>query len=206
MQDSSTPNPWERQTTNGKAESPQACAAFCIYRDLGPKRSLAEVARALGGDNMVLKGCQKRPSGRIQYWSKNWNWVARANSWDDEVDRQRREAQAEEIIRMSKRNATQAESAAAALMVSTRELLRRLQSDPDALSKIDMADLLMIAANTAKHIPAIHKAERMARLGGDGLLPSRYWHDGAVRQLRCGMGKQIAWDRPYSPEPLGLFL
>lgn len=163
--------PWERQTVDGKLESPEAYAAFCVYRDLGPKRALSDVIGGLSGNKRAPGAPYKKAPGRIYQWSVKWNWVARANAWDDEVDRQRREAQAEEAIRMGKRQATQAESATTVLLAASREVLRRLQSDPNALAALDIGDLLTMASHAARSIPLLQKAERMARLGGEGLLP-----------------------------------
>jgi len=63
---------WERQ----RRESPRAYAAFVVYRDLGPGRSLSEAARSL-----------KRSKTLLAEWSRTHNWVARADEFDAAMDR-----------------------------------------------------------------------------------------------------------------------
>lgn len=82
--------PWERQ----KGESQKAFEAFACYRDLGPKRSIAKVAQKLG-----------KSTALIARWSARWDWVARAEAWDREQDRLRRESQLEAIKRMNEQHA-----------------------------------------------------------------------------------------------------
>lgn len=63
---------YERQ----EGESKQAYEAFTVYRNLGITRSLKEVANQLGKHRSL-----------IERWSKNNNWVDRAQVFDDEMDR-----------------------------------------------------------------------------------------------------------------------
>lgn len=66
---------WERQP----GETPKAYAAFCLYRDMplfsdtpGGERSLQNVADKLG--YAVMSG--------VGMWSSKYNWVERANAYD----------------------------------------------------------------------------------------------------------------------------
>ena len=68
--------PYERLADEGS----QAWASFVVYRDMGPARSLAKAARELGKSKATLEA-----------FSVNHDWVARAASWDAELDRIRRE-------------------------------------------------------------------------------------------------------------------
>jgi hypothetical protein len=87
--------PWERR----EGESSRAHAAFCIYLDMGPKRSLREAARRYYQDK-----CRANV-GQIWRWSRRWNWVARCEAWDDYQDKLARERQTEEIQAMRDRQA-----------------------------------------------------------------------------------------------------
>ena len=73
---------WEMQPT----ETPRAFAAFVVYRDLGPGRSLAKAADAMphGPGVRVMKS-----------WSPAHRWVERARAFDADADRNRLAARAE---------------------------------------------------------------------------------------------------------------
>lgn len=67
-------NPWERQDTDTAA----SFEAFQIYRDLGPTRSLTKVVQQLNKSKTLL--------GR---WSGKFNWVERAEAYDQYMDQMR---------------------------------------------------------------------------------------------------------------------
>jgi len=60
---------WERQNN----ESSKAYAAFCVYRDLGPERSLEKVRQNLD---------KPRTRKWLGEWSVKYNWVERAQAYD----------------------------------------------------------------------------------------------------------------------------
>jgi len=64
--------PWERLVGEGA----KRFAAFVRYRDMGPDRSLAKVAQALGKSTTL-----------IERWSAQDSWVQRVGTWDEEQDR-----------------------------------------------------------------------------------------------------------------------
>lgn len=72
------PQPWERLV----GESAPAFAAFVRYRDAGPERSLAKVAKELGKSTTL-----------IERWSARDHWVNRVAAWEVEQDRIWREQQ-----------------------------------------------------------------------------------------------------------------
>jgi hypothetical protein len=60
-------------------ESYEAYRAFCIYRDLGPGRSLNKAWRHERAERG--KGCpQARCPGRWRLWAREWRWVERTAS------------------------------------------------------------------------------------------------------------------------------
>lgn len=84
---------WERQPE----ETPKAYEAFCEYRDMGEKRTIAKVAEKLGKSDKLL-----------ERWSAKYEWVKRVAAWDDELDRQT----ARELIKdMAKTRARQRKQA-----------------------------------------------------------------------------------------------
>lgn len=58
-------NPWDRRD----GETGRAYAAFRLFRDAGPLRTLAAVV-----------GFRRRT---VEDWSSTWDWHARATAWDD---------------------------------------------------------------------------------------------------------------------------
>lgn len=75
---------WERQPD----ESVKAYEAFSVYRDLGVKRRLDDVATKLSKSTTIM--------GR---WSSQYNWIARVTAYDDYIDREARKKLDREAIR-----------------------------------------------------------------------------------------------------------
>lgn len=127
------PAPWERQP----GESARAYAAFCIYRDMPPrKRSLREVAAKLKGK----PGKYKSVPANISMWSAKWRWAERAAAWDEERDRQEREAQIRAVKEMRERHAREA-------MALQEKALKRLKAmNPEELSPADVLRYFVEAA------------------------------------------------------------
>ncbi len=65
-------------------ESAKAYAAFAVYRDLGPQRSLAKCAETYYGSSKNL--------AQIGLWSRKHAWVDRARAYDDFLELERRSA------------------------------------------------------------------------------------------------------------------
>lgn len=66
--------PWEKQPK----ESATAFAAFALYRDLGPERSLVKAGEHLG-----------KTAGTLSSWSKKHHWVERVDQYDHYLDKRR---------------------------------------------------------------------------------------------------------------------
>ncbi len=125
---------WERQ----KNESSKAYAVFCVYRDLGPDRSLEKLRQNLD-----------KPRSRkwLGDWSVKYNWVDRAAAYDDYIEKKKREEKEKEILDMSDRHARLA-------VVFQQKIAQALQQiDPAQLSPADMARWLDVAT----------KLERLSR-------------------------------------------
>lgn len=60
-------------------ESKKAYEAFTLYRDMGYTRSIQKVAQKLTKSDALLRR-----------WSSQYQWVERANAFDDEMDRKAR--------------------------------------------------------------------------------------------------------------------
>jgi len=77
-------------------ESPRAYRAFCIYRDLGPDRSLDQAWKRFcaASDPAKDRGSARRP-GHWAAWSQKYQWVERAEGYDDFIEEENRSAAAE---------------------------------------------------------------------------------------------------------------
>jgi hypothetical protein len=108
-------------------ETPKSYAAFCIYRDLGPDRS---VAKALEADGKTVGS-----RGYWEAWCSKYDWVDRAAAYDLHTDgliRKRLEAK-----RM--RAAEQQAELGEAMVSKARERLRTI--DTSDLGAQDIARL-----------------------------------------------------------------
>jgi hypothetical protein len=126
---------WERQ----KDESSKAYAAFCVYRDLGPERSL----------DKALSEANKKPTNRRHWsrWMEKYRWYERAQAYDDYIEKKMRKENEKKILDMSDRHARLA-------VVFQQKIAQRLQEiDPAELSPADMARWLDVAT----------KLERLSR-------------------------------------------
>ncbi len=126
---------WERQ----KNESSKAYAAFCVYRDLGPERSL----------DKALSEVNKKPTNRRHWsrWMEKYRWYERVQAYDDYIERKKRKEKEKAILEMAERHARLA-------MAFQQRIAQRLQEiDPAELSPADMARWLDIAT----------KLERLSR-------------------------------------------
>ena len=92
---------WEQLEDEG--ETSRNYEHFCVYRDMGQKRTLGAAC---------LKICPKDPEnprkqdvvGSVASISKKFRWKQRAIAWDNELDRQRRATQIVEIRKMEERH------------------------------------------------------------------------------------------------------
>lgn len=119
------PKPWERQ----EQESAQAFQAFTMYRDMGAERSLAKVAQKVGKSKALM-----------ERWSRRWQWVIRADAWDDEVDRQSRKELQKGITEMRKNHV----GIAKAMLVKALQALQKMPSDE--LAPKDISTMVDVAA------------------------------------------------------------
>jgi hypothetical protein len=83
---------WDRQP----AESSKAYSHFCLYRDMGPDRSLRAMENVDGCTSLY------RQLGR---WSSRWRWVERCQKYDDHLEYQDRLRHEKERRQMRERHA-----------------------------------------------------------------------------------------------------
>ena len=67
-------DPWDRLPN----ERSKAYRLFCLYRDLGPTRTLEKLSHVKDSN---LNRVETRPN--LKVYSRKYQWVARARSYDD---------------------------------------------------------------------------------------------------------------------------
>lgn len=141
--------PYERQ----EGETKKAFEAFTIYRDLGITRSIREVAQKLNKSVALI--------GR---WSSKFNWVERAQAFDDEMDRKAILENEKKRKEMVKRHAN------AATMFQAKVVERLNTLKPEELSPNDLIRWFTEAV----------KIERLSR--GESTDISEVTHNGEVKE------------------------
>ena len=156
--------PWRRRPN----EPTRAYAAFVLYRNQGPhKRSLrllsTQLKRRRSGS---VQATTTHINGCVARWSRDWDWVARVEEWDDHMDRQALLAQIETTKAM---NARHAESA---LRLQAEALAALERLDPSTLQPRDIIKMFSDAvrvermARSADDLPRWEE-QRRERLAGD---------------------------------------
>lgn len=177
------PMPWERQP----GETSRAWAAFCVYRDLGPRRTLDEVDRRLYGprsDERPVSAKPRRRRGVISDFSRQYSWVARCTAWDAEVDRLARVSQVEEVQAMNRRHVAEARALQAKALEALRGLAPGALTPADLLrfvveaSKLERLGLGEVTDNTRQEVQAngaveLVVVERIVPVRTANELPSR---------------------------------
>jgi hypothetical protein len=129
--------PWEQLP----GESAKAYAAFCLYRDLGPRRSLDEASRSYHGHGSGADGDRparrRRASGTIRRWADRWNWPARACAWDQERMRVQASEELEAVKEMAKRHLQEAR------VLQNKAIQRLSQLQPEELKPRETLDYLI---------------------------------------------------------------
>jgi hypothetical protein len=159
--------PWDRQV----AESSKAYRHFCLYRDMGTDRSLRKVA----ADAKTTSNLRQ-----LQHWSSRWNWVARCQSYDDELQRQDRLRQEKERRDMVSRHAKIAVLSQNLVVKGIEKMLGQIEQGEKELSASAASRLLDVAV----------KVERLSRgepteiseLGGSDEHPVRVNIEERARQ------------------------
>jgi len=145
------PDPWDRQL----AETSEEYLAFVTFRNMGPKRTFAQTAREL-----------TLSAGHINKMATDHSWTERVSAWDYYQEKIFQAELAEMSRQMARRQLEMAERASRALNAPIDALIRRMEDDPDALmiefSLADLRSLMKMVQDSAKIIPGLMTAERLA--------------------------------------------
>lgn len=136
--------PWQKR----EDETSKAFAAFTVYRNMGPERSLDKVRQELG-----------RPSGytrHLEKWSSEHDWVERAEAYDEsiiaEASQQVRDDQVSEVEEMIDRHQSltkmvQKILAPAMRYLDSLEIEEVMPQDPDLEDVLDYSNKIALALN-----------------------------------------------------------
>jgi len=145
------PEVWDRQF----GESSDAFAKFCIYKNLGPRRTQATVARSLNLHPNSLSALS------IQY-----DWKQRAQDWDFYIDKIRQAEIAERQSRLAMEQFNLASNALKAANAPVMALLDRMEDDPEAVmaefGAKDLIQLMKLSQDSIRLMPNLLAAQRIA--------------------------------------------
>jgi membrane peptidoglycan carboxypeptidase len=84
---------WEQQPK----EAANAYAAFKLYHQLGPERSISRVRSEIGEGS--VEGLSVKSLRWLESWSSRWSWVERARAWDAHLEAIRQQALERSVVR-----------------------------------------------------------------------------------------------------------
>lgn len=141
--------PWERMPT----EDQRDYLAFCVYRNLGPSRTYAAVAREL-----------TMAPATISRLANQFEWADRADAFDYYQDRIFQAELAERQRHMAREHLDMTQNALKALMAPVTAVLNKWEVNPEEtlaeLGAKDIAKLMKIAQDSIRLIPSLLAAER----------------------------------------------
>lgn len=155
--------PWDQQPGEGG----RAYHAFGHYLRLGSDRSAERawrehVAVCLGRTPPAVI---KRLNGRWTAWRHQHRWVARAEAYDAEQERQARKRREADVLAMRERHASLAAGYLAAMAVPLKAAIERLSvaASQDEIRQAELADVVNLLRSMAASVPALTQVERLAR-------------------------------------------
>ena len=139
-------------------ESSRAYQAFRTYRDLGPGRSLdlAYESFCSVSNPGKLRRSARRP-GYWAEWSHKFNWVERAEAYDDLIDETRRKADEELERKLQDRRAQFAIEA----QEQTQDLARKLHSTFDKMMGAPLTEVIRVQKDPATGIKTSTKVKAL---------------------------------------------
>lgn len=137
-------NQWDKL----ERETGKAFAAFILYRDLGPSRTVNLVAQKLGRESKNNKALLK--------WCRENDWVRRAGAYDAHLQKLKDMADEEVLVKMAKQGRKQrSKNVFVATGIVGKELekyKRMVDSSPGPILELrDLIKLAKIADDISRH-------------------------------------------------------
>jgi hypothetical protein len=146
----------------------------------------------------------------LEYLSSKWQWVARAAAYDDELDRQKREASEAERRTMAERHARLAMLMQSAAIDQTRKWLEEVQASDKPIWTPDQLNRIMATSVQIERVARGEPSEIIRKEGEGGAMQAdtSKW---TVEDFRARMvelfrvtGKTEAEARTLAAQLLGL--
>lgn len=138
-----------------KGEGQVAFKYFCMYRDMGNKKSYRRVAREAGvSTHLIFSLAQK------------WHWQDRVKLWVDEVDRVKRETYLKEIQEMAKRHAQHSMAFQKVLTMPVEAILKKIRNGDLSYQEflnLPVSELFEKSLKSAQLFSSIVDIERKSR-------------------------------------------
>ena len=189
--------PWERLSGELSRESSRAYTHFCLYRDM-PQRSLRKLVE---DPKCISKIAQ------LRRWSARYQWVQRAELYDDYTERLLRLEQEKERRQMAKRHASIAVLGQTLVVSSLQRILDEMQLDPGKkLSASDLSRLLDVSVRVERMSRG--EASEITEVGGSPGRPLLVSVEEVARKaienvlgLSGGLTERIEDDEGTEPAP-----
>jgi hypothetical protein len=139
-------NPWDRQPD----ETDKAYEAFRTYLEMGGERSGRGAASKLGKSYAL-----------ISRWSRQHGWTGRVAAYEAEAYSRADEEALDEIGKRARRQAQIVQLNLEALTLPAKELLERLQRNPQLLRTLPLEELIPTVGVAARAIPRLVQSERL---------------------------------------------
>lgn len=159
--------------TRREDETARAFDCFCVYRDLGPSRSIAEAYRQETGKEQA-----KQASGAWTGWYRAFDWKKRAEVYDAHLEERRRAEREAEYIqdldafrKRQKKLARQTGKAASQLLKKAQDRLKTIDIEeipPEKLPAFFRAAAAIAEAASNAEATALGVLELMAILDAQG--------------------------------------
>ncbi len=145
------PDPWDRLLQ----ETSEEYLAFVTYRNMGPKRTFAQTARELGIS-----------AGKVSIMKAEHRWDERVSAWDYYQEKIYQAELAEYSRQMARTHLEIAQEAMSAVRAPIQALISKIETNPDLLEEAfepkDLARLIKLGQDSAKILPGLMNAERLA--------------------------------------------
>jgi hypothetical protein len=160
--------PWSRQP----GVSARAYSAFCVYRDLGPARSLAHVTHCCRGRQAASavtpehaksgRLSKTRKSGQVGAWSRTHAWGERCRSWDSYQSAVYEFGVRTDLERQAQKRAELARASLEVALLPILKSVRSVEQRKQEFGRMPASKLYVLNLRLMRHLPALLKYERKA--------------------------------------------
>lgn len=126
-------HPWQRRFFEG--EGSKAFRAFAMYRDMGPDRTMRRVVEDMDRPAGYISQCER--------WSRQWDWVERAQLYDDYQDDLKLRAKQRQARDMAERHAEIAQKAMQLVDLKLQSVIHTVEARVQAKDGGDITEVSM---------------------------------------------------------------